>query len=73
MQDAEEAAKLQSRDMARHAVGVLDAGRGAGNARRSYAQDLEDQIRAKKVGRARGDGRGRCHTAGLPCVCTFVV
>ena len=35
--------------MARHAVGVLDAGRAAqASARRSYAADLEEQIRAKK-------------------------
>ena len=38
--------------MARQAVGVLDSGYAAlASARRSYAQDLEDQIRAKKVGR----------------------
>ncbi len=50
LQDAEEAAKQLSRNMARQAVGVLDAGRGGpANARRTYAQDLEDQIQAKKV------------------------
>jgi hypothetical protein len=42
---------MESQSMARQAVGVLDSGYAAlASARRSYAQDLEDQIRAKKVG-----------------------
>jgi hypothetical protein len=50
-QEAEAIARMESQSMARHAVGVLDAGYAAQvSARRSYAADLEEQIRAKKVG-----------------------
>ena len=51
MQEAEAIARMESQSMARQAVGVLDSGHAAlGSVRRTYAQDLEDQIRAKKVG-----------------------
>ncbi len=50
-QEAELRAKAKSREMARNAVGVLGGGGDARHKQRQYAEELEEQLRMKKVRR----------------------
>ncbi len=49
MQEAELRAKAESREMARNAVGVLGGGSDPRQKQRQYAEELEEQLRMKKV------------------------
>ncbi len=48
-QEAELRAKAESREMARNAVGVMGAGGDPRHKQRQYAEELEEQLRMKKV------------------------